>query len=586
MRKPATATRRFRVLGPALLAAVGLEAGGATPPVLSITVLDGPCEVLKAVELAIEGVPAGANPFDPDAIAVDLEAVPPAGAPIRLPAFWFQDFERSLAGNREKLAPRGEAGWRARYVPLVPGRHALTVSVAVAGQPAGRGESTIDAAPAARPGFARVEERGKRYFRLDDGTPLFLKGLCACWHGSRGSYDYDDWLAAYRENGINYIRLWMWPEAFGIEWDRGDRLRYRLDRAWVLDRVLAEARARGVYVMLCFDYHGMFEEKPDYWGGNNRWPRHPYNAANGGPCADQNEFMTRPEARELYAKRLRYIVGRWTAFTNILAWEFFNEIDNVYKYLKHDDVVAWHRDMARRLRALDPYRHLITSSFTGCSDRGGLFELPEMDFSQYHSYNEKHPAVMTARRTAEFFARDGKPFFVSEYGTDWRGWKPDQDPYLRALHQAVWSGAFTGAAGTGMTWWWESIHSQNLYRHWSALAAFLEGTAIGDAAMKPIVFQESAKARAFGVAAPRRALVWLLDSAYDWPNGAMDEDPAPCTGAAAVFTGLADGAYRVEWWDTAAGKPVLTEEARVAGGRLALAPPPFRLDIAARIEPR
>ncbi|HAK94393.1 MAG TPA: hypothetical protein DCM87_05180, partial [Planctomycetes bacterium] len=434
----------------------------------------------------------------------------------------------------------------------------------------------------------RVEEKGTRYFRLDDGTPLFLNGLCACWHGSRGSYDYDDWLEAYRENGINYIRLWMWPEAFGIEWDRGDRLRYRLDRAWVLDRVLSEARARGVYVMLCFDYHGMFEEKPDYWGGNNRWPGHPYNAANGGPCANQNEFFTHPEARKLYEKRLRYTVARWTAFTNILAWEFFNEIDNVYKYLQHDDVVAWHRDMARRLRARDPYRHLITSSFTGCSERDGLFELPEMDFSQYHSYNEKHPAAMTAQKAAKFFARDGKPFFVSEYGTDWRGWKPDQDPHLRALHQAVWSGAFTGAAGTGMTWWWESIHSQNLYVHWSALAAFLKGSAIGDPAMKPIAFQEAegAKARAFGVATPRRALVWLLDAAYDWPNGAMDKDPAPCTGAAATFSGLADGAYRVEWWDTHEGKPVLAQDAKVDAGRLTLAPPPFRLDIAARVEPR
>ena len=55
--------------------------------------------------------------------------------------------------------------------------------------------------------------------------------------------------------------------------------------------MLAEAERRGIYVMLCLDYHGMFEVKPDYWGGNNFWPRHPYNAANGGPCADTERLL-------------------------------------------------------------------------------------------------------------------------------------------------------------------------------------------------------------------------------------------------------------------------------------------------------
>ena len=314
---------------------------------------------------------------------------------------------------------------------------------------------------------------------MDDGTPLFLNGLCACWHGRRGTYDYDDWLAAYQKAGINYIRIWMWHQAFGIEWDKGDKVHYRLDNAWRLDRVLAEAERRGVFVMLCLDYHGIFEVKPDFWGGNNFWPRHPYNAANGGPCQTQNDFFTNEEAKKLYAKRLRYIVARWSAFPNLLAWEFFNEIDNEYAYLKHDDVVAWHRDMGRHLRSIDPCRHLISSSFTGGSERPDLFALPEMDFAQYHSYNEKHPAQMTAEKTARFFEKYHKPFFVSEYGTDWKGWKPDTDPHFRALHQAIWSGAFTGAAGTGMTWWWESIHTANLYHHWSALSSFLEGTGIG-----------------------------------------------------------------------------------------------------------
>jgi hypothetical protein len=538
--------------------------------------------------MSVEGVPAVDNPLDPELIAVDLEIAPPSGETLRVPGFFQRAYDRKLEGNREVLTPRAEGGWCVRWLPLEPGRHRLIVTASVKEKRAAQGEAAIDVVAGKRHGVVRVgvEPWAKRYFRFDDGTPLFLNGLCACWHGPRGTYDYDDWLAAYQKAGMNYIRIWMWHEAFGIEWDRGDRLQYRLDNAWRLDHVLAEAERRGVFVMLCLDYHGIFEVKPDYWGSNNFWPRHPYNATNGGPCQVQNDFFTNPEARRLYEKRLRYVVARWSAFSNLLAWEFFNEIDNEYAYLKHDDVVAWHRDLGRCLRALDPFQHLITSSFTGGSERPDLFALPEMDFAQYHSYNEKHPAAMTAQKTARFFEKYRKPFFVSEYGTDWRGWKPDTDPHFRALHQAIWSGAFTGAAGTGMTWWWEQIHSADLYGHWSALGAFLAGTGMGRADLHPARFEDvGSPIIPFGVAAPDEALVWLLDRACDWPEGALVAEPAPVTGAKVTLLDVKPGLWSVEWWDTLTGQRVASGEVTAAGG-LRLEPPAFRADIAARLRKR
>lgn len=541
-------------------------------------------EVFQRVEIRVDGMPPAANPFDPDAIALDLECTSPAGKKIRMPGYFHREFTRKLEGNREVLAPSDEGSWRIRWLPAEPGRHQLRVIASLGGQAVARADGIADVAPGKRPGLVRVDKSGGRHFRLDDGTPLFLNGLCACWHGSRGTYDYDDWLEAYRKSGINYIRLWMWHHAFGIEWDRQDKVRYRLDNAWRLDRVMAEAERRGIFIMLCLDYHGIFEVKPDYWGGNNFWPRHPYNTANGGPCQTQNDFFTDPEARRLYQKRLRYLVARWSAFPNLLAWEFFNEIDNEYAYLKHEDVVAWHCDLGRHLRSIDPAAHLISSSFTGGSERPDLFALPEMDFAQYHSYNEKHPAWMTAEKTARFLQKYRKPFFVSEYGTDWRGWKPDSDPHFRALHQAIWSGAFTGAAGTGMTWWWESIHSANLYRHWSALSAFLEGTGIAGTDFKPARFQETQGAAIpFGVAGTDEALVWLLDRDHDWPNGAMEAEPDPLKDATVTLLDMANGRWSVEWWDTIEGRQVAAAQATVSNGALRLEPPPFRVDIAARL---
>ncbi len=544
--------------------------------------------VFQRVEIAVSGMPSAANPFDPDSVALDLTVTDPAGQSVQVPGFFYRPFTRKLERRREQLTPQGEGKWLLRWLPTRPGHHVLKAVATVGARQVATGELTVDVTASELHGPAHVEPEGRRYFQLADGSPLFLNGLCACWYGSRGTYDYDDWLAAYQKSGINYIRIWMWHQAFGIEWDRGDKLTYRMDNAWRLDHVLAEAQQRGVYIMLCLDYHGIFEVKPDYWGGNNFWPRHPYNAENGGPCQTQNDFFTNHAARQLYQKRLRYIVARWSAFPNLLAWEFFNEIDNEYSYLKHDDVIAWHRDMGRYLRGIDPARHMISSSFTGGSQRPDLFALPEMDFAQYHSYNEQHPAQMTAKMTATFFRKYHKPFFVSEYGTDWHGWKPDTDPHFRALHQAIWSGAFTGAAGTDMTWWWEHIHSENLYHHWSALAAFLKGTGLGRADFQPAQWQDAAETQSpvlkYGVAAHDEALIWLLDRASNWPAGAMNKDPAPVSDVSVTLAGLDDGVWQVQWWNTQQGTCVAERTATATDGTLRLTPPPFQVDIAARLK--
>jgi hypothetical protein len=565
------------------------EAQGAEPVAanLKLELSSETLEVYQRGEIIVEGVPAADNPFDPESIALDLEVTAPSGKTLRIPGFYYRRFSRKLQGGREVLAPQDEASWRVRWLGTETGRHALVVTATRDSKAVARGEAVIEVTGGKRHGLVRVEPEGKRYFCLDDGTPLFLNGLCVGWYGKRGTYDYDDWLGAYNKAPITYMRVWMWPLAFGIEWDREDRLDYRMDNAWRLDHVLAEAERCGVFVMLCFDYHGIFEVKPDYWGTNNYWPRHPYNAANGGPCAAQNDFFTSEQAGRLYEKRLRYMVARWSAFPNLLAWEFFNEIDNEYRYLKHEDVIAWHREMGRRLRALDPYDHLISSSFTGGSERADLYDLPEMDFAQYHSYNELHPARMTAEKTTRFFAKYRKPFFVSEYGTDWKGWKPDTDPHFRALHQAIWSGAFTGAAGTGMTWWWESIHTADLYHHWSALSAFLEGTGMGRGDLQPARFGKVEGAvTPFGVAAHNEAFVWLLDQACDWPDGAEQANPSAVAGATVMLTGVDDGLWSVQWWDTLMGKPAGNGEVNAAGGKLRLEPPAFRADIAGYLRKR
>ena len=451
-------------------------------------------QLWQPLEFRVDNVPAAPNPFDPDVIRLDATFTSPSGRTQVVPGFWFQAYQRSLLNGSERLTDNGSPEWRIRFTPVESGSHGLSLTISTNGQPFGPAVTTNftvgEAVPAAQHGFVRGAVN-KQYFQTTDGRPLPLIGANVCWPGGRGTYDYDDWFPAMSAAGENYARLWMCPWAFGIETETNSLTRYRLDRAWQLDYVFNRAEQLRIYLLLCLDYHGMFETQVDIFGGNNYWPKNPYNSANGGPCANQNAFFTSTTARTIYQKRLRYLIARYGYSQNLLAWEFFNEIDNVYQYLNSSSVASWHGAVGAWLHANDPFGHLVTSSLTGGSDRPEIWSLPQLDFASYHSYNEPSPAARLATVTQSFLSRYQKPVMIGEFGVDYRGWSRASDPYLRGLRQGVWGGASSGSVGTGMSWWWENIHSENVYPLYQALGSILNRARWSAGAWKAIGFQTS-----------------------------------------------------------------------------------------------
>ncbi len=460
---------------------------------LQMQVLNGAPRVWNRSDFAVSGVPDAQNPFDPDEITVDATFTAPDGKSVTLPAFWFQNFARQLQGDKEILTPVGAAGWRVRWTPVATGAHRWKLVVTTGGKTtSGAGQIVVGAKPENARGFARVEPKEKRYFQTDDGAPLPLSGENVCWFHQRGTFDYDDWFGGYSGASMNYTRLWMHSD-LGIEFFTNERTNYNLQHAWQLDYILDLAGQSGIYAMLCLDYHGVFQDKPDMWGGNDWWPKHPYNKLNGGPCATQNDWFTNAEAEKLYRKRLRYLVGRYASFPSLFSWQFFNEINNVYDKLKPADVVSWHDRQAQWIKAHDPYRHLVTTSFGSAGDQPEMWKLSSLDYANYHWYGNWGGAYssvlqMTSGVAEDFRKRYGKPVVIAEFGTDGGGGDKNRaaDPQKRGLVQAIWGGVFSGTAGTTSPWWWEQNHQENNYEIWGALNQFLEGTGFGSAAWKPI----------------------------------------------------------------------------------------------------
>ncbi len=255
-------------------------------------------------------------------------------------------------------------------------------------------------------------------------------------------------------------------------------------------------------------------------GTYGAWKDSPYNAANGGPCAQPMDFFTNAEARRLFQQRLRYLVARWGYDPTVLAWEFWNEVDLASGY-QSAPVAAWHREMADYLRALDPWRHLLTTSFANPGD-SAVEGLPQLDYVQSHNYGAHDIAGMVRDVTYRKLAAMGKPHYLGEFGIDWQFNEYPNDPEGLHLHNALWASVVSGSAGTAMTWWWDVyVEPRNLYHHFAPVAAFVHDVDFVRGGYRPRrVAVKFAKGQT-----PVHTTVKVLPTGESWEEGSACNQP-------------------------------------------------------------
>ena len=220
-----------------------------------------------------------------------------------------------------------------------------------------------------------------------------------------------------------------------------------------------------------------------------------------------------------------------------------------------------------------------------------MFALPQIDIVQGHSYFEaKYDAAQCSVQDTEHLMQGfNKPYFFGEQGVEG---PVGVDPEGKHFHDCLWATALSGAAGTGLYWWWHNyIEPYNLYRHYTPVARF-----VSDVDWPAYQWKAVRLARpnlpvcvnVYGLVAHDRALIWIHDPVA---FRVIDAKPVrgPSQAAASVnIVGLADGNYEVEWWDTFTGQIIRRDAANVDhlrhfGYGIELNPPEFWGDIAARV---
>jgi hypothetical protein len=530
--------------------------------------------------------PEPENPFDPEQVDVRGVFVDSAGRAQQSFGFWYQGFTRALINGREVLTPAGAPVWKVRFAPPTTGRWTWWWTVTT---PAGSTRSapqTLDVRAGDNPGYIRRTAADSRYLVHDDGSSYFAVGENTGWYDQRGTFAYDSWYRRLAEQGANFSRLWMPSWAFGIEWNDtglGD-YRRRLDRAWQLDHVIEQGEREGIYTMLSLLNHGAFSRT-----FNSEWANNPYNAANGGPLAAPGNQFTDPTFKELFKRRLRYIVARWGYSTHIHSWELWNEADLAGRAAA-DDVAVWHREMADYLRSIDPARHLVSTSFAFSRTHPAWADAG-LDYVQVHNYSDIDPGAGIAGNMAAWLPELNRayrrPVLFGEFGVDSRG--PAEtfaaDPTGIGLHDGLWAGALSSSFGTGMTWWWDNyvdVEPDRFYPMFGAVARFVEGIHWSRARLAPTTAAASSPTHTLsttGMQGPALVVLWLKNDAHQWNHA----DPSVVSDATVTLT-ASSGPWCGAWWDTNAGVPRQLVLFTAGTSPIALAVPDFSGDVALRVE--
>jgi hypothetical protein len=392
--------------------------------------------------------------------------------------------------------------------------------------------------------------------------------------------DYERWFTRLAANGGNAARIWMAAWSFGIEWNDTPLGDYtaRLPQAWLLDEVLRLAERHGIFVMLCLINHGAFSTTT-----NAEWDANPYNQRNGGPLADPADFVTDTQARQLFARRVRYIGARYAAFPALWCWEWWNEVN--WTPIPDTALAPWLTEMRTVLATVDPYQHLVTSSWASVGATT-LWQDATLDIVQHHTYSNDDlvRTLNTARIPVKSILKT-KLMLVSEVGLDAAGaTAPTAVEYVHLVN-AVWAPIMLGMAGSGMYWWWDTwIDATNQWGAFAGLSAFVRGIDMRQLRPFSVLMQGMV---VLGLKSDTTVLLWIRHARYT-ARDAMQAYQQLATAPAdwqyrqevsawqsLVVRGLTDGVYAVTSYDTVSASTHAHDVCDVRDSQGTLALPPF-----------
>ena len=389
------------------------------------------------------------------------------------------------------------------------------------------------------PRYIEISKRNPAYFSFSDGSPYIPIGInlinpSGRFHEKPDSafLEIEEWMKNLSQNGGNYVRIWLSQSFWDIEEKAAGK--YSDDRVKRIDRFIEMARKYKLRIKLTLEHFRSvtLEENPQRWA-----TKFVYHTSNGGPLDSTRQYLTSPEGHQLFLNKVDFYKQRYGSDTMFFGWELWNEM-NAVKGPEDSIFFDWNIRMLREVKSRFPAQLVMQSlgSFDNDNVRPlykKMMLLPGNEVAQVHRYLDLGAKMQVCHAPMDIICasgveellsyQTGKPVILAETGAVEPQHAGPSKYYPRdtagiLLHDILFAPFFSGSAGPGMSWHWESyVHKNNLWYHFQRFAEAIKGINMIEENFT-VAKTETGAARIYLLKGKKTTLIWFRDKMSNWES--------------------------------------------------------------------
>jgi hypothetical protein len=350
--------------------------------------------------------------------------------------------------------------------------------------------------PSGSMGYIGVGKNLSSYFQFSDGSPYIPVGINMINPSGKyrdnpdsSLYEIGQWMEKLSGYGGNYVRIWLSQSFWDIESTAAGV--YSEDKVKRIDRFIEMARKNNLRIKMTLEHFRSItlEENPQTWAVKSV-----YHTSKGGPLDSIRQYLSSEEGQKLFLDKADYYRNRYGTDTLFFGWELWNEM-NAMKGPEDSLFFAWNVKMLEEVKKRFP-ENLVMQSL-GSFDYEGIrpvyrkmMLLKGNQVAQVHRYLDLGARMEVCRMPMDIICSSaveellsynpGKPVILAETGAVEPRHSGPSKYYPRdtagiLLHDILFAPFFSGAAGAGMSWHWESyVDRNNLWYHYGRLMKLLK----------------------------------------------------------------------------------------------------------------
>ena len=394
--------------------------------------------------------------------------------------------------------------------------------------------------------FIKVSGDNPAYFSYSDGSAYIPVGINMINPSGRYADNPDsafqeigEWMKNLAANGGNYVRVWLSQSFWDIEEKAGV---YDEKKAARIDKFIQMARENHLHIKMTLEHFRSvtMEENPQRWA-----TKFAYHKSNGGPLDSVREYLTTAAGRKLFLDKIDYYKKRYGSDTLFFGWELWNEM-NAVKGPEDSVFYEWNETMLKEVKRRFPDNLVMQSlgSFDGEYVKPvyeKIMSMPGNEVAQVHRYLDQGAKMEVCHAPMDVICssaikdlqayRLNKPVILAETGAVEPNHAGPSKYYPKdtagiLLHDILFAPFFTGSAGAGMSWHWESyVHKNNLWYHYGRFKEAIKGIDPLSESLAPS-FEETDSLRIYTLNGKKTTLIWVRDKSNNWRTE-LDEGVAP-----------------------------------------------------------